>query len=121
MLRRILIGVGVVGTILALDSTDVRACGGSKRALTPAEQASHQREMQALRRDVQGRNIASIDKALETTTVSAADRTRVKELRARAAKLGKDGKLDAADRALRQAWRTLGQPFLYAEVIRLKC
>jgi len=45
----------------------------------------------------------------------------VKELRAQAAKLSEAGQLDEADRALSEAWKTLGHPEKLVVVALVQC
>jgi hypothetical protein len=119
MSHRILIGLLSAGTIAALSATDVAACRG--KHLSAAEHARNESEIWADRKAVQAQNISAIDKILPTAEVSASDRGKAKALRDRAANLNKAGKLDEADRALLQAWKTLGHPELYRAVVRVKC
>jgi len=119
MSHGILIGLLSAGTIVALSATDVAACRG--KHLSAAEHARNEREIWADRKAVQAQNITGIDKILPTAEVYASDRGNAKALRDRAANLSKAGKLDEADRALLEAWKTLGLPESYRAVVRVKC
>jgi hypothetical protein len=119
MSHRILIGLLSAGTIVALSATNVAACRA--KYLSAAEHARNEREIWAERKTVQTQNIGALDKILPTAEASANDRGKAKALRDRAVNLHKAGKLDEADRALLEAWKTLGRPELYRAVVRVKC
>jgi hypothetical protein len=121
MSHRILIGLFSVGIIVALSATDAAACGGIRKHLSAAEHARNEREIDVRRKVVQARNISGIDETLPKANLSASDRSKVKALRDRATKLSDAGKLDEADRVLREAWKTLGHPELYQVMVLLKC
>src|SRR5262245_519571 len=118
MSHRILLGLLSAVTIAAVCATDAAACGGSRKHLSAAEQAKLEREIHAHRKAVQARNIGAIDKILPTARVSASHRSKAKDLRDRVVTLNKTGKLDEADRLLREAWKTLGHPELHVLVAR---
>jgi len=121
MSQRILIAPLLVVIVLVLNLSEVLACGGSKKILSPAEQAKSEQAFDSQRKAVQGRNIRAIDKALSKSKVSTADRGKVKELRDEAARLSEAGKLDDANNALREAWKLLGHPELFVVVAQSKC
>jgi len=121
MSQRILIAPLLVVIVLVLNLSEVLACGGSKKILSPAEQAKSEHAFDSQRKAVQGRNIRAIDKALSKSKVSTADRGKVKELRDEAARLSEAGKLDDANNALREAWKLLGHPELFVVVAQSKC
>jgi hypothetical protein len=100
MLTRVVIALCFVSTVLPpLSTTDALACGRvTKEVVESAWKAA------------QVRNIGAIDEALPKATLSANDLIKVNELRAQAARLSEAGKLEDADRVLREAWKVLGHP-----------
>jgi hypothetical protein len=111
MLPRTLMALCFVTALLPpLSVTDALACGGRSAPAIPAEQAKFKKAFEEDRKADQARNIRGIDQALRTTKISASDVIKVKELRAQAAKLSEAGQFAEANRALREAWKTLGHP-----------
>ena len=100
MLTRILMALCVVSALLPpFSATDALACGPvTKEVAESAWKAA------------QARNIGAIDEALPKATLSANDLIKVNELRAQAVRLSEAGKLEDADRVLREAWKVLGHP-----------
>lgn len=119
-MSRILIALVSAGAIVALGATNAAACRASKR-LSAAEEAKHEREIEARRKTVQAENIGALDEMLSNVAVSESERSKAKVLRERAAYLNKAGKIDEADRSLLEAWRALGHPELFRALVRVKC
>jgi hypothetical protein len=80
MSRQNLICLTLVGAVLALNATDVAACGGSREHLSAVEQARNEKAKEMQRKAVEAQDIGVTGKALVSAKQSTADADKAKEL-----------------------------------------